>query len=101
MKGGGGALVHLVENRSIWQGATTCLECPPNSYSPTVRLGFSIHSLGFGVQGLGCASLGFRASVSVVGSRCLSVYLVEHRSMPSVSICSLGSTGVVTKGLGI
>ena len=26
----------LVENRSIWQEGVTCLECPPNSYSPTV-----------------------------------------------------------------
>jgi len=44
MQGGRGALVLLVENRSIWQeGATTCLLCPPNSYSPTVSLGFSVH----------------------------------------------------------
>jgi len=89
MKGGREALVLLVENRSVWQeGATTCLECPPNSYSPTVSLGFSIHGLGFGVCSVGCASLGVRARVLVVGSRCLSVYLVEHRLMPSVSICA-------------
>ena len=87
MKGGRGALVLLDEDRSIWQeGAMTCLECPPDSYSPTVRLGFSIHGLGFEVEGLGCASLGFRARVLVVGSRCLSVDLVAHRSMPLMKL---------------
>ena len=78
----------LVENCSIWQEGATCLECPPNSYSPTVSLGFSIHGLGFGVQGVGCDALGCRAMVLVVGSRCLSVDLVEHRSIPSVSMCA-------------
>ena len=79
MKGGRRALVLLVENRSIWQEGTTCLECPPNSYSPTVSLGFSTHGWVFGVQGCKRASLGFRAGVLVVSSRCLSVYFVQHR----------------------
>ena len=94
-------MVLLVENRSIWQEGATCLECPPNSYSPTVSAGFNIHGLVSGVQDLECASLGFRARLLVVGSRCLSVYPVEHRLIPPANICASGITGVVTKGSGI